>query len=660
MCGIAGFFVPGGQSGISLEPVARDMARRLVHRGPDDEGVWIDASSGLALVHRRLSILDLSNSGHQPMVSSCGRYVLVFNGEIYNHQAIRRELETGFQPPAMQSWRGHSDTETLLAAIAAWGVEQTLHKSVGMFAFALWDRRERALCLARDRFGEKPLYFGLQGGALLFASELKALLAYPGFQGEVDREVLALFLRHNAVPAPHSIYQGIFKLPPGMWLKLTQDDVANRRLPTPSPYWSLRDVAERGQAGPFQGSDDEAVSELERLLQHSVAGQMLADVPLGAFLSGGVDSSTVVALMQTQSSRPVQTFTIGFHEGGYNEAEHAHAVAAHLGTEHTELYVTPEQAQSVIPRLPVLYDEPFADVSQIPTFLVSELARRHVTVSLSGDGGDEIFGGYNRYVRAASIWRKLGWLPHSVRSGLAGLLTTVPPSAWDACFDRLGTLLPSHWHYRTPGDKLHKLAEMLSVRSPDEIYTSLVSQWRHPENVVTGSVKSVKVIKDKECAAGLHDLEHRMMFLDAVSYMPDDVLVKVDRAAMGISLETRVPMLDHRVVEFAWSLPLAMKIRGNEGKWLLRRLLDRHVPRLLIDRPKTGFGVPIDTWLRGPLRDWAEVLLDPLKLKNQGFFHPEPIRVKWKEHLNGKRNWSHQIWSVLMFQAWLYEHHINR
>jgi len=654
MCGIGGFFAPEGQAGISLESIARDMAQKMVHRGPDDGGVWTDPSSGLALAHRRLAIIDLSSAGHQPMASSCGRYVIVFNGEIYNHLAMREELAAQGYSQNAQSWRGHSDTETLLTAIAAWGMEQALRKSVGMFAFALWDRQEKTLSLARDRMGEKPLYYGLQEGALLFASELKALHAYPGFKGEVDREALTLFLRRNTIPAPYSIYRDIFKLPPGTWLKITPEDIADRKLAVPRAYWSLRAVAEQGQANLLQGSASEAIDELERLLRQSLAGQMLADVPLGAFLSGGIDSSTVVALMQAQSPRPIQTFTIGFHEVGYNEAEHAHAVAAHLGTEHTELYVTPEQALSVIPRLPELYDEPFADVSQIPTFLVSELARRHVTVCLSGDGGDELFGGYNRYVRGASLWKKFGWLPQSIRTELSGMLTTASPATWDSWFNKMGFLLPERWHYSAPGDKLHKLAEMLAVRSSDEIYSSLVSQWRHSENVILGNEKQpIAVVPNEAYMANVADLEHRMMYLDAVSYLPDDVLVKVDRAAMGVSLETRVPMLDHRVVEFAWSLPLSMKIRGSAGKWLLRQVLDRHVPNALTDRPKTGFSVPLDRWLRGPLNAWAEELLDPAKLKNQGFFDTSAIRMKWKEHLSGKRNWSHQLWSVLMFQAWL-------
>lgn len=653
MCGIGGFFAPGGQADVVLENVARDMAQRMMHRGPDDGGVWTDPSSGLALAHRRLAIMDLSSAGHQPMTSSCGRYVIIFNGEIYNHLAMREELAAQGYAQNMESWRGHSDTETLLTAIAVWGMEEALQKAVGMFALALWDRQEKTLSLARDRMGEKPLYYGLHEGALLFASELKALYAYPRFKGEIDRQALALFLRRNTIPAPYSVYRGIFKLPPGTWLEITLQDIANRKLAEPKSFWSLRTIAEQGQAHMFQGGEPEAVEELERLLRQSIAGQMLSDVPLGAFLSGGIDSSTVVALMQAQSSRPVRTFTIGFHEDGYNEAEHARAVASHLGTEHTELYVTPEQAMAIIPRLPALYDEPFADVSQIPTFLISEMARRHVTVCLSGDGGDELFGGYTRYVRGASLWRKLGWLPQDVRTGLSSMLTTVSPAAWDSWFNKLSPLLPERWRYSAPGDKLHKLAEMLAVTSSDEIYASLVAQWRQSENVVLGHAQLITVIPDQACIASVPELEHRMMYLDAVTYLPDDVLVKVDRAAMGVSLETRVPMLDHRVVEYAWSLPLSMKIRGGEGKWLLRQVLDRHVPSALIDRPKTGFAVPLDRWLRGPLSAWAEELLDPVLLQHQGFFDPAAIRMKWKEHLSGKRNWAHQLWSVLMFQAWL-------
>jgi len=658
MCGLSGFFMPAGLAA-NADGVARRMADAITHRGPDDAGVWIDEAAGIALAHRRLSILDLSPAGHQPMASSSGRYVIAFNGEIYNHLDLRAELAKvgSDETPRSQSpggaarfWRGHSDTETLLAAFEAWGIEATLKKCVGMFALALWDRETRSLTLARDRLGEKPLYYGWQGEAFLFGSELKALRAHPAFRGEIDRDALALYLRHNYVPAPYSIYRGIAKLPPGSWLTLAADAPVGAS-PAPSFYWRARDAAEAGVRSDLD--DASAVNALDALLRHAIGGQMVADVPLGAFLSGGVDSSAVVALMQAQSQRPVQTFTIGFHETGYNEAEHAHAVAAHLGTEHTELYVTAEQAMAVIPRLPSLYDEPFADSSQIPTFLVSELARRHVTVSLSGDGGDELFGGYNRYLWASRIWRSLGWAPRPLRAALAGVLTTLPPAAWNGVFSGLSVFLPQHWRYANPGDKLHKLAGILAVRSPEEIYLALVSHWQQPTSVVIGATEPATVLTDPKQWADVPDFESRMMYLDQMTYLPGDILTKVDRAAMGVSLETRVPLIDHRVVEFAWQLPLSMKIRDGQTKWLLRQVLYRHVPRELIERPKMGFGIPLDAWLRGPLRDWAEALLDEARLRQEGYFHPGPIRQKWAEHLSGQRNWAYHLWDVLMFQAWL-------
>ncbi|TBR10386.1 MAG: asparagine synthase (glutamine-hydrolyzing) [Rugosibacter sp.] len=664
MCGLTGFFSPANLAADAAEVVHR-MSEAITHRGPDDSGVWVDEAVGVVLAHRRLSILDLSPAGHQPMVSPSGRYVIVLNGEIYNHLELRRELEVLAPHPLPKGareqcgWRGHSDTETLLAAFEAWGIEATLKKCVGMFALALWDRETRSLTLARDRMGEKPLYYGWQGDVFLFGSELKTLRAHPAFRGEINRDVLALYLRHNYVPAPYSIYRGIAKLPPGSWLTLTADaPVAAPQgyllrgvSPAPTFYWRARDTA---QADMRRDLDDAtAIDELDTLLRRAVGGQMVADVPLGAFLSGGIDSSTVVALMQAQSGRPVQTFTIGFHEAGYNEAEHAHAVAAHLGTEHTELYVTAEQAMAVIPRLPSLYDEPFADSSQIPTLLVSELARRHVTVSLSGDGGDELFGGYNRYVWASRIWRSLGWAPRPLRAALAGVLTTLPPAAWNGVFSGLSIFLPQRWRYPNPGDKLHKLAGILAVRSPEEIYLALVSHWQQPANVVIGAKEPTTALTDARQWADVPDFESRMMYLDQMTYLPDDILTKVDRAAMGVSLETRVPLIDHRVVEFAWQLPLSMKIRNGQAKWLLRQVLYRYVPRELIERPKMGFGIPLDVWLRGPLRDWAEALLNESRLRQEGYFHPEPIRQKWSEHLSGRRNWSYHLWDVLMFQAWL-------
>jgi asparagine synthase (glutamine-hydrolysing) len=651
MCGITGFVEPRASTSLAMTKVVHDMARQLEHRGPDGEGAWVDAEVGVALAHRRLAIIDLSSAGYQPMLSACGRYCIVFNGEIYNHIALRKEL------PDTEQWRGHSDTETLLSTIVAWGLERALTKATGMFALALWDRKERKLMLARDRIGEKPLYYGFSSGTLLFASELKALRAYPGFKGAVDKTALTLLLRYGAISAPYSIYQGIFKLPPGTLLELSSADIANARLPVPSAYWSLSAVLQAGQKTPFTGSEAEAVNELEILLRQSISGQMLADVPLGAFLSGGIDSSTVVALMQAQSARPVKTFTIGFHEGGYDEANHARAVASHLGTEHTELYVTPEQALAVISRLPRIYDEPFADASHIPTLMVAELAKRSVSVCLSGDGGDELFGGYNRYVAGARLWRQLGWVPRGLRACLAEGIGLVSPSAWDSCFEAFGSVLPRSWKVKTPGAKLQKFSEMLIANSSYEVYRRLTSQWTHAEQIVVGHNTSANLLQDQWFALLMPELEHQMMFMDLLSYLPDDILVKVDRAAMGVSLETRVPMLDHHVVEFAWRLPLGMKIRGSKGKWLLREVLDRYVPRALIERPKTGFSTPLASWLRGPLKDWAEDLLDKRKLKDQGYLEPVPIRQRWEEHLAGKRDWSSQLYCVLMFQSWLHEHH---
>ncbi|MGH6635573.1 MAG: asparagine synthase (glutamine-hydrolyzing) [Gammaproteobacteria bacterium] len=662
MCGIAGIWQSTGLR--DAKPVLQAMAEAIQHRGPDDAGMWADEDAGIGLAHQRLSILDLSPAGHQPMGSACGRYRIVFNGEIYNHLELRRELDAlalADDPPSHpvgteqkgdtqhEVWRGHSDTETLLAALSLWGVRKTLERCVGMFAFALWDRQQRVLTLVRDRIGEKPLYYGWQGNVFLFGSELKALRAYPGFRAEINRDALVLFLRHNYVPAPYSILSGIYKLPPGTYLAVSPE----HKNAMPLMYWSAREVAEQGQRGLFTGTHRDAAMELESLLRQAVAGQMVADVPLGAFLSGGVDSSAVVALMQTQSPRPVKTFTIGFWEKGYNEAEYAKAVACHLSTEHTEIYVTEEEALEVIPSLPGIYDEPFADSSQIPTYLVSKLARQQVTVSLSGDGGDELFGGYNRYFWASNMWRKLGWLPTPMRLVLAVLLTSVQPQAWNSVFHRFQCFLPGRWRYANPGDKLHKLADVLAVKTAEEIYHQLVSHWEKPALVVVNGKEPETVLTDSAGWAQLPDFEHRMMYLDLVTYLPDDILVKVDRAAMRVSLETRVPYLDHRVVEFAWRLPLSPKIRDGQGKRVLRRILHRYVPEGLIERPKMGFGVPLDVWLRGALQSWAEGLLNEPRLAREGFFNPVPIGQKWAEHLGGDRNWAYHLWDVLMFQAWL-------
>lgn len=649
MCGFTGF--------LSLQPlldkrealsILERMATPIISRGPNDAGYWYDAvgDAAIGLAHRRLSILDLSPAGHQPMACHTGRYVLAFNGEIYNHQDLRKELGGNIL------WRGHSDTETLLAGFVAWGVRATLERTIGMFAIALWDKKEQTLTLARDRLGEKPLYYGWQGQGdkanFLFGSELKALKAHPAFAADIDRNALALLMRHSYINAPHSIYQGIYKLPPGHFLKVS----LRQREPKLEQFWSLPAVAEAGVAQPFNGTAEQATDELETLLKSAVQQQMLADVPLGAFLSGGIDSSTIVALMQAQSSQPVKTFTIGFNEEGYNEAAHAKAVAGHLGTEHTELYVTPQQALDVIPKLPGLYCEPFSDSSQIPTFLVSQLARQKVTVALSGDAGDELFGGYNRYVLANKLWGKLSRVPVGVRRLAASGIDALSPSAWNRLVGPMQPLLPHSLRQANVGDKLHKGAAVMAARRIDDLYLGLVTHWE-PDGLVLGGQEPLSVLRGAPLLLkGLDDVQ-RMMVLDAVTYLPGDILTKVDRAAMGVSLETRVPFLDHRVVEFAWRVPQAMKLQGGVGKWILRQVLYRHVPRELIERPKMGFGVPIDSWLREPLRDWAEDLLSESRLRQEGFFNPVPIRKKWMEHLSGQHNWQHHLWDVLMFQAWL-------
>jgi asparagine synthase (glutamine-hydrolysing) len=648
MCGIAGF-LELGRSKVEMEFYARKMSRSLSHRGPDEEGVWVDQEKGVALGHRRLSILDLSPAGSQPMHSKSRRYVIVFNGEIYNHGNLRKKLG-GSAEEKKHCWRGHSDTEVILEAIETWGLKASLREFIGMFAFALWDRQKNLLSLVRDRLGEKPLYYSWQKGVFLFASELKALKVHPSFQAEINRNAITLLLRHGYIPAPHCIYKSVFKLLPGSFLTISP---LNDQSIHPEYYWDVHEIVEACVNNPFRETDAEAVQQLDELLRDSIGQQMVADVPLGAFLSGGIDSSTVVALMQAQSARPVKTFTIGFNEDAFDEARYARSVARHLGTDHTELYVTPSTSLAVIPDLPRIFDEPFADASQIPTYCISRLTRQHVTVSLSGDGGDELFSGYDRYFLTRDIWKTVGWVPKSVRRAFGSGIVHLRADFADRWFRWLMPLARKYGMATSPSGKLRALSHVISADDSQGLYYLVVSGWKEPSRIVVGAFEPRTVFTSGDRRPPLPDFIHQMMYLDLTSYLPDDILVKVDRAAMAVSLETRVPMLDHRVVEFAWRLPLAMKIRNGQGKWLLRQVLNQYVPKELIDRPKSGFAVPLGIWLRGPLREWAESLLSERRLRTEGFFKAEPVRDKWLEHLSGKFHWEYYLWSILMFQAWL-------
>jgi len=653
MCGLTGFIGKSNFSGLASRNIVIQMADALGTRGPDDSGQWIDNDFGIALAHKRLSILDLSVTGHQPMESIGGKYIIVFNGEIYNHLELRKLLES--ENNAIINWRGYSDTETLLAGFNAWGIKATIERCVGMFAFAVWDRSSHVLTLGRDRLGEKPLYYGWQGTGsnsfFLFGSELKSLKAHPAFTADICRDALSLLMRYGYIPAPYSIYKGIHKLTPGSLLSLSVHTHDINLL----SYWSVVEVASRENAAlnKIFSNESDLIDELDTSLRTAVKQQMLADVPIGAFLSGGVDSSTIVALMQAQSSRPVKTFTIGFNEAGYSEAAHARAVAAHLGTSHNEMFVTPAQALEVIPKLPILYCEPFADSSQIPTYLVSALARQDVTVALSGDGGDELFCGYNRYLISQNLWRHLLKVPIPIRNMLARGITKVPPRVWDSFFKPINNMLPNSMRHSMIGDKLHKGAGVIASNNIDQLYLGIISCWADPSSVVLCANEPLINLNSLPIdTSGLNDIQ-RMMLFDTISYLPDDILVKLDRASMGVSLESRAPFLDHRVVEMSWRIPQTMKIRDGVGKWALREVLYKYVPKSLIEKPKMGFGVPLDVWLRGPLREWAEELLDESRLRNEGFFNPIPIRQKWKEHLSGRDNWQRQLWIVLMFQSWL-------
>lgn len=643
MCGITGFLGKPDSREILTAQVKR-MSDTLFHRGPDDSGVWADSSDegSVALGFRRLSIIDLSEAGHQPMHSHSGRFEIVFNGEIYNFDDIRKDLTAA---RGHIQWRGHSDTEILLEAVEEWGFENALKKFNGMFAIAVWDRKERRLLLARDRIGEKPLYYGWCGDTFLFGSELKAITAHPEFNAPVDRGAVALLMRFACVPAPYSIYTGFRKLTPGHWLSVRPGE---RSLPEEKSYWKLRDAVESDRQ---DGDDETFIEDIHSALLKSVSMRMVADVPVGAFLSGGIDSSTIVALMQACSARPVKTFTIGFKEAQYNEAPYAAAVARHLGTEHTEFYVTSAEAQQVIPSLPAIYDEPFGDSSQIPTFLVSQLARHSVTVALTGDGGDEVFAGYHRHLLMRKL-RNLVEVPMGLRRIVAAGIKKVPVSRWDDVFARLDPVLPRIARHRVAGDKLHKLAGIFEQTDERKMFAAIASHWNNRrELVIEGEDLPTRLDRASEWP----DVSYlqQIVYLDTVTYLPDDILVKVDRATMATSLESRIPFLDHELIERVWRMPMRMRMRGNTGKWVLRKILSQYVPDRLVERPKAGFGIPLENWLRGGLRDWVEHLLDPQRLREEGFFDENLVRRVWATHLEGKVNLQHRLWNVLAFQAWL-------
>lgn len=651
MCGLAGFLQNFAIN--DCESIIAAMTDSLVHRGPDGRGIWINQEDGIALGHRRLAILDLSAAGEQPMHSRDGRYVIVYNGEVYNFPELKNELAAIQQRETLAAkhhFLGHSDTEVILAMISEFGLEYTLTRLSGMFAFALWDKQEKILHLARDRIGEKPLYYGLVNGALVFGSELKALRRFPNFNNPIARDSVALLLQYGYIPAPHSIFTNIYKLTPGTYLSISPAMLKASNmaaLAKPRVYWSAVEAAREGIANPLQLNDKEAIAHTDKLLNGIIKGRMLADVPLGAFLSGGIDSSLVAALMQANSRQAVKTFTIGFHNKSYNEAEYAKAVANYLKTEHSELYVDDAHAIAVIAKLPYIYDEPFADSSAIPTFLVSQMARRQVTVCLSGDGGDEVFGGYNRYLLGSNLWKRIALFPYPLRLIIRKFLLSVSPHTWQQLlrFSRIPAI----------GDKLHKFAAMITLKSPQLFYQHLISQWHNTDVIVSQSTQDNELTNIFSLLEEMDFIE-KMMLSDSISYLPDDIMVKVDRAGMAVSLESRAPYLDHQLIEFMWQLPLAMKVRNRQTKWLLRQVLSNYIPEHLFKRPKMGFAVPLDVWLRGPLRHWAESLLDRKLLEQQGFLQSAPILQKWQEHLSGKRNWQYPLWTVLMLQSWLMEH----
>ncbi len=649
MCGIAGFYDPTGLEAASARAYARAMSGAIVHRGPDGSGEWVDAENGIALGHRRLAVIDLTEAGAQPMTSGSGRWVVSYNGEIYNFQALRSELSKSDPTP---DWRGHSDTEVVLAAIDRWGFEATLARLNGMFALAVWDRQERALWLARDRFGEKPIYYGWSGGMFLFASELKAMTGHPAFQPRIDRDALGMFVKYGFVPHPWSIYEGIGKLPPGGWVRLSSQHRRGDK-PDAGRYWDIDQVISDARAAPFEGDMDAAADRLDQILGDAVEARMVSDVPLGSLLSGGLDSSLIVALMQARSARPVSTFTIGNTEPGYDEAEHAGRIARHLGTDHNEFYVDPGDALDLVPHLGEMYDEPFADSSQIPTHIVARLVRQSGTVALSGDCGDELFGGYNRYIHGVRIADTVMRLPDALRRSAAAVMKLATPSAINRVAGTLGTILPEELKGGMAGEKIHKLAGAVAVPGRSDFWEFLLSNWSDPHTVLSGDFNAVNLTDYCRAPAGLQGLAEQMMYHDTRYYMSDDVLAKVDRASMASSLEVRVPFLDPAVFAFAWSIPVAMKIGNGRGKLVLRRLLSRYLPDHLVERPKQGFAVPVGRWLRQDLREWAEPLIDATRLEREGYFDAAAVQRCWSEHLSGRRNHDARLWTILMFQAWL-------
>jgi asparagine synthase (glutamine-hydrolysing) len=646
MCGVCGSIDARKESSAEqLTSRVAGMARAIAHRGPDDQNEWVDPSAGVALAYRRLAIIDTSSLGRQPMVSTCGRYTLVFNGEIYNFKDLRRELEA-----RGRTFRGHSDTEVLVEAFSEWGFEATLARTNGMFGLAVWDAERRKLYLSRDRLGEKPIYYGWIGTEFLFGSEMRALMAHPAFSGSIDRQALDLYIRFNFIPSPRSVFTEFKKLPAGTWVEIGDDPGA---IGEPNQYWSLEETVTMGTNNQLNLSDAEALERFRTLFEDSVERRMISDVPLGAFLSGGIDSSLVVGAMAKISSVPVRTFTIGFGDNEYDEAKHAAAVAKHLGTDHTELYLSSKDALDTIPRLPAMYDEPFADSSQIPTQLVAEMARQHVTVALSGDGGDESFAGYPRHHFVKRFLPLLKTMPPGARRWLAKMISNKDVGEWDELANKVGGLLPSSLQQSHAGDKLHKGAEMLGMQRPDDVFRHLLSVSTDPSDVVLGSQEPRTVLNDARAWPPTIDQMHLMMYLDSAVYLPDDILVKVDRATMATSLEARVPFLDHRLIEFAWQLPTTMKFRNGKSKHLPRELLATYLPRSVFERPKMGFGVPLAGWLRGDLREWAEALLDVDRLRSEGYFDASAVRQLWDEHVSGARDWKYRLWGILMFQAWL-------